>query len=60
MTGGLAMDSSTIDTTHTLAICEEIGERLRTLLQSSTPDQPADIDDKLDRLFCRQEEASDS
>jgi hypothetical protein len=44
------MDSATIDNTHTRAICDEIGERLRTLLRSPVPEDMADLDDKLDRL----------
>ncbi|WP_298257047.1 hypothetical protein [Bradyrhizobium sp.] len=44
------MDNPTIHDTHTSAICDEIGERLRTLLKSSTPDEPADLDDKLRQL----------
>lgn len=48
------MDSLTIDDVHTRAICEEIGERLRTLLKSSTPDETTDLDDKLDQLVSRQ------
>ncbi|HET7889536.1 MAG TPA: hypothetical protein VFL62_25175 [Bradyrhizobium sp.] len=42
------MDNPTID--HTRAICEEIGERLRILLQSSQPEDEAGLDDKLHRL----------
>lgn len=41
------MGSPTIHDPHTRAICDEIGERLRTLLKSSTPEEPADLDDKL-------------
>jgi hypothetical protein len=41
------MDSPTIDETHTRAICDEIAERLRTLLKSSTPDETVDLDDEL-------------
>ena len=41
------MDSPTIHDPHTRAICDEIGERLRTLLKSSMPDETADLDDKL-------------
>jgi hypothetical protein len=48
--GGLAMDIATIDHLHTRAICDEIGERLRTLLSSTAPDDRADLDDKLDQL----------
>jgi hypothetical protein len=44
------MDSATIDNTHTRAICDEIGERLRTLLRSSVPEDKAELDDKLDQL----------
>ena len=43
------MDNSEIDTAHTQAICDEIGERLRTFLKP-TPDDTADFDDKLDQL----------
>jgi hypothetical protein len=53
-TDGYVMDSATIDSTHTRAICDEIGERLRTLLRSPMPeDKPEDkeeFEDKLDRL----------
>jgi hypothetical protein len=59
MTGGLAMDSSTIDNAHTRAICDEIGERLRALLKSSTPDETADLDDNLHQFFPQPGEASD-
>jgi hypothetical protein len=44
------MDNSTIDTAHTRAICDEIGERLQTLLRSSTTDDAADFDGKLHQL----------
>jgi hypothetical protein len=44
------MHSPTIDETHTRAICEEIGERLRTLLKSSIPDEMTAFDDKLHEL----------
>jgi hypothetical protein len=44
------MDTATIDNTHTRAICDEIGERLRTLLRSSMPENKADLDDKLHQL----------
>jgi hypothetical protein len=44
------MDSPTIDNTQTRAICDEIGERLRTLLKSPVLEDKADLDDKLDRL----------
>jgi hypothetical protein len=44
------MDSATIDSTHTRAICDEIGERLRTILRPPVPEDKADLDDKLDRL----------
>ncbi len=41
------MDSPGIDDVHTRAICDEISERLRTLLKSSTPDGAIELDDKL-------------
>jgi len=44
------MDSATIDSTHTRAICDEIGERLRTLLRSPMPEDKEEFEDKLDRL----------
>ena len=47
LTVGLTMDSPTIDDTHTRAICDEIGERLRTLLNSSMPGEITDFDDRL-------------
>ena len=50
------MDSPGIEDMHTRAICEEIGERLRALLKSSTPDETRDLDDKLDQLVSRQRE----
>jgi hypothetical protein len=52
-TGGLAMDSPVIDNTQTRAICDEIGERLRTLLKLPTPDETPDFDDKIDQLPAR-------
>jgi hypothetical protein len=48
------MDNPGIDDMHTRAICEEIGERLRTLLKSSTPDETTDLHDKLDQFVSRQ------
>jgi hypothetical protein len=48
--GGLAMDIATIGHLHTRAICDEIGERLRTLLSSTAPDDKAEFEDKLDQL----------
>lgn len=45
------MDSPAIDDIHTRAICEEIGERLRALLNSSTPDETTDFDDRLREFF---------
>lgn len=44
------MDSPAIDDTHTRAICDEIGERLRTLMRSSTPGEITDLEDKLDQF----------
>jgi hypothetical protein len=44
------MDSPVIDNTHTRAICDEIGERLRTLLKSTAPDERPDFDGKIDQL----------
>ena len=52
------MDSPTIDNTQTLAICHEIGERLRTLLKSPANDDTPDFDDKIDQL--RDELVNDS
>lgn len=45
------MDSPGIDDIHTRAICDEIGERLRTLLRPSTPADATELDDKLDQLI---------
>ena len=45
------MDSPGLDDIHTRAICEEIGERLRTLLKSSTPLDATDFDDRLREFF---------
>jgi hypothetical protein len=53
LTNGKTMESPTIDDTHIRAICDEIGERLRALLKSSTPDETADLDDKLERFVSR-------
>jgi hypothetical protein len=50
------MDGPGIDDMHTRAICDEIGERLRTLLKSSTPDDTTDLEDRLDQLASRQGE----
>ena len=54
------MNSLAIDDTHTRAICDEIGERLRTLMKSSVPDEPAGLDDKLRRISDGQAEAEPS
>lgn len=54
------MDSARLDDTHTRAICDEIGERLRTLLKSSTPGDATDLEDKLDQLVSWQREGSAS
>jgi hypothetical protein len=54
------MDSPRIDDTHTRAICDEIGERLRTLLKSSTHGETRDVDDRLDQLASRQREGCGS
>lgn len=51
------MDSPTIDDTHTRAICDEIGERLRTLMKSSVPEEPVDLDDKLRQISDGEAEA---
>ena len=45
------MNSLTIDDTHIRAICDEIAERLRTLLNSSTPDEATDFDVRLREFF---------
>ena len=47
------MDSPMLDDTQTRAICDEIGERLRILLKSTTPDNDneRDFDEKLQELF---------
>ena len=50
------MDSPRIDDMHTRAICDEIGERLRTLLRSSAPDDRTHLEDKLDQLVSWQRE----
>jgi len=50
LSNGLAMDGPTIDNTQTRAICDEIGERLRTLLKSAPSDDGADLGQKLHRL----------
>ena len=52
------MDNPAIDNIQTRAICDEIGERLRTLLTSPTPDEGQVFDDKIDQL--RDELVSDS
>jgi hypothetical protein len=54
------MDSPGIDDLHTRAICHEIGERLRMLLKSSTPDDTTDLEDKLDQLASWRREGSGS
>lgn len=51
------MDSPTIDDTHSRAICDEIGERLRTLMKSSVPEEPVDLDDKLRQISDGEAEA---
>ena len=48
------MKDPTIDSTQARAICEEVGERLRTQLKPSPPDEKTDLDDKLDRLLARE------
>ena len=45
------MDRPGLDDIHTRAICEEIGERLRTLLKSSMPGETTDFDDRLREFF---------
>ena len=45
------MNSLAIDDTPTRAICDEIGERLRALLNSSAPRDTTDLDDRLRALF---------
>jgi hypothetical protein len=50
------MASPTIDNTHTHAICDEIGERLRILLKSSVREETASLDEKLDQLSDREAE----
>jgi hypothetical protein len=50
------MDRPRIDDTHSRAICDEIGERLRTLLKSSTPGDTTHLDDRLDQLVSWQRE----
>ena len=45
------MDSPVLDDIHTRAICEEIGERLRALLNSSAPRDTTDFDDRLREFF---------
>ena len=50
------MNSLTIDDTHTRAICDEIGERLRALLNSSAPRGTTDLDDRLRALFAGEAE----
>ena len=44
------MDSPLLDNTQTRAICDEIGERLRTLLKSAALDERPDFDGKIDQL----------
>jgi hypothetical protein len=44
------MDSHAIDHTHSRAICDEVGERLRTQLKPILPEEKTDLDDKLDQL----------
>ncbi|SHN83420.1 hypothetical protein [Bradyrhizobium erythrophlei] len=44
------MDSPVIDDTQTRAICDEIGERLRTLLKSPANDDTPDFEGKIDQL----------
>ena len=44
------MDNPVIDHTQTRAICDEIGERLRTLLKSPANDNTPDFYDKIDQL----------
>ncbi len=48
------MERATIDDTNTRAICDEIGERLRTLMKSSMTDETADLDHKLHQLLTQQ------
>ena len=44
------MDDHAIDYTHSRAICDEVGERLRTQLKPPPSDDKADLGQKLHRL----------
>jgi hypothetical protein len=44
------MDNHTIDHTHSRAICDEVGERLRTQLKPQPPEEKTVLDDKLIQL----------
>jgi|HubBroStandDraft_3_1064219.scaffolds.fasta_scaffold1216501_2 hypothetical protein len=44
------MDNHTIDHTHSRAICDEVGERLRTQLKPPPPEEKTGLDEKLVQL----------
>ncbi len=51
----------TIDTVHSRAICEEIGERLREVLRRSAPRElPPRLQDLLDRFAAAEREQAPS
>jgi hypothetical protein len=50
------MDNPVIDNTQTRAICDEIGERLRTLLKSTAPDERPDFDGLAEPEWFRSDE----
>ncbi len=54
------IDSATIDDTHSRAICDEIGERLRMLLKTSISGETTDLDEKLAPLVCPRSDDGES
>ena len=49
-----------IDATHSRAICDEIGERLRTMLRPETAELPARLQVLMDRLADQERQSAPS